>query len=133
MKNSIKIQSTFLLLCTILFIGCGETSSSDRSKYTAPTSSVDDALPSISSSDINSSQFCSAIPVKNVLGSSQALTDSNDLSTGLLKTSDNLLTLSKSLLNAGDSANNTYIEAMLALSDDILEMADKIGEWLIKF
>jgi len=130
MKNSNKFVIFSLILSSLLFTGCGDSSSSPTtsSVYTSPRDTLDDVTDTIDTDITSDLQVCSSIPVKNVLGSSQSLNDSNDLSKGLLNTSENLLNLSKSLIDAGDSANTQYIEAMLALSNDILEMADKIGE-----
>ena len=63
-----------------------------------------------------------------LIGSANSLNDSSDFSASLVKTSEDMLNLSKSLLTAGSQANTEYVEAMLLLSQDILEMADKIGE-----
>jgi len=68
------------------------------------------------------------LSLSEVIASSSALSDSTTLSKGVLKNSEDLLALSESLLSAGEVANIAYVEAMLKLSDDILEMADKIGE-----
>jgi len=66
--------------------------------------------------------------VPELIGASNVLNDSTNLSDSLLKNSEDLLSLSKSLLSAGPNVNTQYVEAMLSLSQDILAMADKIGE-----
>ena len=68
------------------------------------------------------------LPLAEVIASVSVLNDSSNLSKSLLQNSTDLLTLSNSLLSAGEVANVEYVEAMLKLSDDILKMADKIGE-----
>ncbi len=49
-------------------------------------------------------------------------------SASMLTISNNLLSVSTQLLANPSSVNITYVNAMLQLSKDILEMADKIGE-----
>jgi len=49
-------------------------------------------------------------------------------SEALLAISRNLLSISFDQLNAPETANISYINAMLRLSDDIGKMADRIGE-----
>ncbi len=49
-------------------------------------------------------------------------------SEALLAMSRNLLSISHDLVNTPETANITYINAMLRLSDDIGKMADRIGE-----
>ena len=73
-------------------------------------------------------EFCSPVPITQVIGATNVLNDSTDLSDGLVTTSKNMLALSNSLVDAGSTANEEYVRAMLQLSQDILEMADKIGE-----
>jgi len=63
-----------------------------------------------------------------VIGAGDVLNDSVDYSASLVENSKSILDLSKSLLSAGSQANRDYVNAMLQLSDDILTMADKIGE-----
>jgi len=63
-----------------------------------------------------------------IAGASLSLNNTQDLSKGLLQTSKKLLSISNSLVKAGSMANTEYIEAMLQLSKDIGEMADRIGE-----
>jgi len=134
-----KIISLLLIGATLGFSGCGGTSSSSsRSLPTSPTASN---LPVNSDSDIpvdtstilqnndlnlTDAQVCSAVPVTEVLASNDVLDNSNQFSVGILNTSEKLLKLSESLLDAGSSANPEYIEAMLRLSDDIGTMADRI-------
>ncbi len=73
--------------------------------------------------------FCSdTVPLTEVIGAANTLNDSSDLSTGLVTTSANILSLSISLVDAGTTANIEYVSAMLQLSQDILDMADKIAE-----
>ena len=115
-----------MLLLSILFVGCGSSSSSGT---ITQLPSVDKNLSDISKdTNISKDLPCSAIPVTQVLNSSQALTDATKLSSGLLESSNKLLTLSDSLVDAGSSANTEYVDAILELSDDILTMADKIGD-----
>jgi hypothetical protein len=76
----------------------------------------------------NSEIVQNPVSLSEVISSSSALNDSTKLSKGLLLNSQEILALSNSLISAGEVANVEYVEAMLALSDDILEMADKIGE-----
>jgi len=84
---------------------------------------------SVMTTSASAGDFCSdSVPLTEVIGAANTLNDSNDLSTGLVTTSANMLALSISLVDAGSTANTEYVEAMLQLSQDILDMADKIGE-----
>ncbi len=76
----------------------------------------------------NTSLTENPVPLAEVIASVNVLNDSSDLSLGLVQNSADMLELSKSLLSAGDTANIEYVRAMLKLSDDILKMADKIGD-----
>ncbi|SFV75833.1 hypothetical protein MNB_SM-3-302 [hydrothermal vent metagenome] len=71
--------------------------------------------------------FCTPVPVTEVIGAANVLNDSTDLSSSLVVSSQKMLDLSNSLLEAGSTANPEYVASMLQLSQDILEMADKIG------
>jgi len=62
------------------------------------------------------------------IGAVNTLNDASDLSFTLVQNSKDLLALSESLLAAGSNANSEYIEAMLKLSDDIGDMAERILE-----
>ena len=77
---------------------------------------------------LNAGDYCSAVPLSQVIGASNTLNDSTDLSQSLLLNSQNILSLSESLLAAGSTANSDYVKAMLQLSTDIGTMADKIGD-----
>ena len=91
---------------------------------------------SVITSSLISSVYCTEntsltenpVPLAEVIASVNVLNDSSDLSLGLVQNSADMLELSKSLLNAGDTANIEYVRAMLKLSDDILDMAEKIGD-----
>jgi len=76
----------------------------------------------------NTSLTENPVPLAEVIASVNVLNDSSELSLGLVQNSADMLELSKSLLSAGDTANIEYVRAMLKLSDDILKMADKIGD-----
>jgi len=71
---------------------------------------------------------CTSKEVIELIGAANTLNDSIDFSNALLENSKDMLSLSESLLAAGSMANTEYIEAMLQLSKDIGEMADRIGE-----
>jgi len=77
---------------------------------------------------VNAGDYCSAVPLSEVIGASNTLNDSTDLSQSLLMTSQSILSLSESMLLAGSTANTEYVNAMLQLSNDIGTMADRIGE-----
>ncbi len=79
-------------------------------------------------SPLNAGDYCTDVPLNEVVGSASALNDSTDLSFALLQNSKALLDLSESLLAAGSTANKDYVKAMLQLSQDIGDMADRIGE-----
>jgi hypothetical protein len=79
-------------------------------------------------SSVSGGDYCSAVPLSEVIGASNTLNDSTDLSQSLLLNSQNMLALSESLLAAGSTANTEYVKAMLQLSTDIGTMADRIGE-----
>jgi methyl-accepting chemotaxis protein len=66
--------------------------------------------------------------VSEIIGATNSLNDSTDLSASLLQNSKDLLSLSESLVAAGSTANTEYVNAMLQLSKDIGDMADRIGE-----
>ncbi|MEA3227959.1 MAG: hypothetical protein U9P38_02680 [Campylobacterota bacterium] len=72
--------------------------------------------------------YCSPTPLTEVIGATNTLNDSTDLSASLVTTSADILSLSKSLVSAGSTANTEYVSAMLQLSQDILDMADEIAE-----
>lgn len=85
------------------------------------------------------SEVCTTIPdddlsldtlvsTTQIIGAANVLNDSADLSASLVNNSVAMLELSQSLLVAGSNVNTEYVVAMLQLSQDILEMADKIGE-----
>ena len=72
--------------------------------------------------------FCSNnVPLSQVMGATNTLNDSTDLAASLVTTSANMLSLSTSLIDAGSTANEEYVKAMLQLSQDILDMADNIA------
>jgi len=79
-------------------------------------------------SPLNAGDYCSEVPLNEVVGSASALNDASDLSFALLNNSKALLDLSESLLAAGSSVNKDYVKAMLQLSKDIGTMADRIGQ-----
>jgi hypothetical protein len=68
------------------------------------------------------------VDLKELVGAANVLNDSTNLSESLVKNSEDLLALSKSLRAANSNVNSDYIKSMLQLSQDILSMADKIGE-----
>jgi methyl-accepting chemotaxis protein len=71
--------------------------------------------------------FCdTSLTSSELIGASNSLNDSMDLSAALLQNSKAILDLSNSLVAAGSTANTEYVEAMLQLSKDIGEMADRI-------
>ncbi len=72
--------------------------------------------------------YCSPIPLNEVIGATNTVNDSSDLSASLVTTSANMLSLSTSLVDAGSAANEEYVKAMLQLSQDILDMADNIAK-----
>jgi methyl-accepting chemotaxis protein len=82
----------------------------------------------LSFSSLNGGDYCSEVPLSEVIGSANVLNDSVNLSESLLENSEDLLALSESLLDAGSSVNKDYVKAMLQLSQDIGDMADRILE-----
>jgi len=79
-------------------------------------------------SPLSAGDYCTDVPLNEVVGSASALNDAADLSFALLENSKALLELSESLLAAGSTANKDYVKAMLQLSQDIGTMADRILE-----
>jgi hypothetical protein len=68
------------------------------------------------------------ISQNELIGSNYTLNDSTNLSKSLLRNSEDMLQLSQSLQQSGIFTQNTYVKAMLELSEDIAEMAVKVGE-----
>lgn len=122
----------FITLFSLNLTGCGTSSTSHQSSTPSLQTpiSLDEELNNntnpIDDTNLTSNQYCSSVPVTEVLASSDVLLDSQKLSAGIVKTSEKLLSLSDSLLDAGSSSNDEYIDAMLILSDDIGTMADRI-------
>jgi hypothetical protein len=82
----------------------------------------------LSLNSLSAEDYCEEVSLNTVIGSVNTLNDSTDLSTSLLFSSKNMLTLSKSILMTGSTMNTEYVKAMLQLSQDIGEMANRIGE-----
>jgi hypothetical protein len=95
-------------------------SDSNTSKYIPIKSYVTD--------DPKSTQKCSDTPESELVGAAAVLNDSIDLSSSLILTANNLLSLSYSISSSGEYANSEYMKAMLGLSKDIAIMAGRIGE-----
>jgi len=83
---------------------------------------------SLSFSGLNADCTNSTVTITEVIGASNSLNDSTDLSASLVQESKALLDLSESLVAAGSTANTEYVNAMLQLSQDIGDMADRILE-----
>jgi len=86
------------------------------------------AILSLFISNTDAGDYCTSVPLSEVIGSANVLNDSVDLSASLLQNSQALLALSESLIDAGSTANEDYVKAMLQLSKDIGTMADRILE-----
>jgi len=78
--------------------------------------------------DTDDQKCTTNITQNELIGSVDVLNNSNDLSRSLLVNSQKMLVLSKSISESGIFTQEAYVKAMLQLSEDILEMADKIGE-----
>ena len=94
------------------------------------TSSSDETTPSSSASTTSKDgeQKCSDTPTTQIEGSSSSINDSEDFSYSVVKTSQKLLDLSNSMVNGNSLINQDYVDAMLQLSKDIGDMANRIGQ-----
>ena len=110
-----KIILPLSLIALLSLSGCGGSDSSTDDTSTTQTISTNDTT-------------CSTMAISDLTAATRTLNNSQDFSASLLQTSEELLSLSNSLIQAGSTANTEYVNAMLQLSEDIGDMADRILE-----